>query len=162
MINTIGSKEQQSDAGGSVKFVDARGAKEGEWDKGHCMNSYQCAWPGDACWKDSTATKMSAECQTFMACMENVVDGDFTTPVFILCVSGNRAGQAARFLQGSSWWNKKCTGSEADCTFDSARKTNPFKTFIVAETDAVAACPAGGLPGIGFVPSGGSGSGSLI
>jgi hypothetical protein len=82
--------------------------------------------------------------------MDKVVGKDFDTPVFILCKSGNRAGQVARFLQGSSWFDSKCDGSEAECTFASARKTNPFTNFVVSEANGGTACPAGGLPGIAF------------
>ena len=79
---------------GAMKFVDVR--RSDEFEVGHCKDSVNIVWDGDACWDGGITDKV---CKQFIDDMTTFVDGNYQTPIFVHCVSGNRASQVAMFLQ---------------------------------------------------------------
>jgi len=81
----------------SAVFVDVRRADE--FAEGHCSTAKNVVWDGDSC-KIGVA---DAGCKAFIDGMTALVTtggvADYSKPIFIHCVSGNRSGQAALFLQ---------------------------------------------------------------
>ena len=79
---------------GAMKFVDVR--RSDEFQDGHCKDSVNIVWDSAACWDRGITNKV---CKQFIDDMTTFVDGNYQTPIFVLCVSGKRASQVAMFLQ---------------------------------------------------------------
>lgn len=77
-----------------MRFLDVR--RKDEFDVLHCKDAVNIVWDSDACWKRGATDPV---CKAFIDDMTSFVDGNYNTPIFVHCVSGNRAGQAAKFLQ---------------------------------------------------------------
>lgn len=79
-------------------FVDVRRADE--FSEGHCSNAVNVVWDSDSC---GDKGKDDAGCKAFIDGMTKLVTtngvADYSKPIFIHCVSGNRSGQAAKYLQ---------------------------------------------------------------
>ena len=85
-----------------VKVVDVRRVEE--FNAGHCNSAVNIPWDSNACWKNGLS---DPACKSFVDKMTSLVDSKYTTEIFVYCVSGNRAGQVAKFLQGLQWTNTK-------------------------------------------------------
>ena len=101
-----------------------------EFAAGHCTDAVNIVWDSSECWK----TGMTAPtCKDFVDKMTSLVDGVYTTGVFIHCVSGNRAGQAAKFLNGMNWTQTKSSASDFGVEYQSTY-TDSSKFFTTAST----------------------------
>jgi rhodanese-related sulfurtransferase len=75
-----------------------------EFSAGHCDTATNLVWNSGACWIDGEDS--TAGCAAFISGLNiPTAGGDYSKKIFVHCVSGNRAGQVAKFLQGRAWTN---------------------------------------------------------
>jgi rhodanese-related sulfurtransferase len=105
-------------------FIDVR--RDAEYSAGHCSKAKNIVWNSDACWKNG---KSDPACKAFIDELKATVNNDYTKPIFVHCVSGNRAGQVAKYLQGLSWTNNKLS---PPVTYTSDYTGTKFTNFVVS------------------------------